>query len=47
MEPEYSTNFSALEAPDTPLADCPGRWVCLTQRFVLVKKSGAGGRAVR
>jgi len=37
----------ALFRLQVPGADLPGRWVCLTQRFVLVKKSGAGGRAVR
>ena len=37
----------ALFRLQVPRADLPGRRVCLTQRFVLVKKSGAGGRAVR
>ena len=37
----------ALFRLQVPGADLPGRWVCLTQRFMLVQKSGAGGRAVR
>ena len=33
----------ALFRLQVPRADLPGRWVCLTQRFVLVKTSRAGG----